>query len=354
MVHPIGWQSDQMTIRSSVLHRGRASDWDKSHNIYCLLDAHYTDTTPFKVIAKFLRESKIAKALTDKTIVYESHVRRFWRSVRYEEKEKMIYSAVRKKDENSQDIDVEIKFNVGDLRRVLELGDSDNNPIIIPERLCKGLWCRMGFTRHLNGKMLKTMFSIPYKFMIHCVVHALSHRKGAYDETSDYIMNIITFLVLNTPYNVSKVIFDHLVDNVGAGSAKYIMYPIFIQMMIDDLVKDIPKDADDTLGLRNVTADTISILSKGPEQRARKMICKIDNPAYVAPENDARRHENSNSENEDIKMNEMVEKKLRYWFVKDGKRKRTPKTSPAVSIPKEPTPKIVVKGIVERGSHKRS
>ncbi|KAJ0702789.1 hypothetical protein HanPI659440_Chr14g0543641 [Helianthus annuus] len=158
-------------------------------------------------------------------------------------------------------------------------------------------------------------------------------------------MNIITCLVLDRPYDVSKVIFDHLVDNIGAESGKYIMYPRFIQMMIDDLVKDIPKDDDDdVLGLRNMTADTISRLAKGPEQRTRRMICRIDNPAYVAPENDAWRHDNSNSENEDDKTNEMVEKKLRYWFVKDGKRKRTPKTSPAVSIPKEPTPKIVVKG----------
>ncbi|KAF5779444.1 hypothetical protein HanXRQr2_Chr12g0559541 [Helianthus annuus] len=161
----------------------------------------------------------------------------------------MIYSAMRKKDENGQDADLEIKFNVGDLRRVLELGDFDKDPTIIPKRLCKGLWCRMGFTGHLNGKMIKTMFSKPYKFMIHCILHALSHRKGAYDETSDYIMNIITCLVLNKPYNVSQVIFNYLVENVGAGNGKYIMYPRFIQMMIDDLIKDIPKDDDDILGL---------------------------------------------------------------------------------------------------------
>ncbi|MFS7954821.1 hypothetical protein Hanom_Chr07g00635141 [Helianthus anomalus] len=350
MVHRIGWQSDRMTIRSSVLYRENFSrvrkflNWDKSHNIYSLLDAHYTDNNPFIGIVNFSRESKIHKALTDKTIVYESHVRRFWSSERYEEKEKMIYSAVRKKDENGQDVDLEIKYNVGDLKRVFDLGDSDNDPTIIPERLCKGLWCRMGFTGRLNGKMIKTMFSKPYKFMIHCVVHALSHRKGAYDVTSDYIMNIITCPVLNMPYNVSQVIFNYLVENVGAGNSKYIMYPRFIMMMIDDLVKDIPKDDDDVLGLRNMTADTISKLAKGPEPRVRRMICKIDNPAYVAPENDAWRHENSNSENEDDKMNEMVEKKLRYWFVKDGKRKRTPKTSPVVPIPKEPTPNIVVKG----------
>ncbi|MFS7986774.1 hypothetical protein Hanom_Chr11g01014221 [Helianthus anomalus] len=136
------------------------------------------------------------------------------------------------------------------------------------------------------------------------------------------------------------------------------MYPRFIHMMIDDKFKDLQKDPDDILGLRNMTADKLSRLSKNtkkddPEPRVRRMICKIDNSSYVAPENDAWRHDNSNSENEDDKIREMVEKKLRYWFVKDGKRKRTPKTSPTVSIPKEPTPKIVVKAIVERGNHKR-
>ncbi|MFS7918204.1 hypothetical protein Hanom_Chr03g00198081 [Helianthus anomalus] len=264
----------------------------------------------------------------------------------------MIYSAVGKKDENGQDVDLEIKFNVDDLRRVLELVDSDDDPTIIPERLCQGLWCRMGFIGRLNGKMGKTMFSKTYKFMIHYVVHALSHRKGAYDETSDYIMNSITSLVLNRPYNVSKVIFSYLVENVGAGSTKYIVYTRFIMMMIDDLVKHIQKD-DDVLALRNMTTDTISRLAKGPEPRVRRMICIINNLAYVAPENDAWRHDNSISENENDKMSEMVEKKTHWWFVKDGKRKRIPKTSPIVPIPKKPTPKIVVKGLVKGGVIRR-
>ncbi|KAJ0640457.1 hypothetical protein HanLR1_Chr16g0615711 [Helianthus annuus] len=170
--------------------------------------------TPFKDMAKFLRESRIAKELTDRTKVYESRVRMFWKSVRYEESEKMIYSVVQKKNENSEDIDVEVKFNVGDVRRVLDLGDSDDDPTIVPERLCKDLWFRMGFSAHVNDKYLKSKFSRPYNFLVHCVLHALSHRKGAYDEPSDYIMNIITCLVLNRPYNISQVIFDHMVDNV--------------------------------------------------------------------------------------------------------------------------------------------
>ncbi|MFS7946965.1 hypothetical protein Hanom_Chr06g00542501 [Helianthus anomalus] len=254
--------------------KGKGSDWDKGHNVYCLLDALSTNKTVIEEIAKFFRESRIGKVLIDKTIVYESHVRRFGNSMRYEEENKMIHSAVRKKDENGNDVDLEIMFGVEDITRVLELGDSDNDPTIIPERLCKGLWCRMGFTGHVNGKMIKTMFSHAYKFMIHCVVHALSHRKGAYDETFDYIMNIITCFVLNRPYNISKVIFEYLKENIRGGSTKYIMYPRFMQ--IDDQFKDIQPT-----------------LLQG-----------------------------------------MI----------DGKRKRTPKTSLAVPIPKEPVPKIVVKG----------
>ncbi|KAJ0699124.1 hypothetical protein HanRHA438_Chr10g0435801 [Helianthus annuus] len=152
-------------------------------------------------------------------------------------------------------------------------------------------------------------------------------------------MNIITCLVLNRPYIVSQVIFEYLKENIKAGSGKYIMHPRFIMVIIDDQFKDIAKDFNDVLGLRNMTPETITRLTKGPETNAKGMICRISKPAYVAPENDKWRHENR-----DEKMSGIVEKKTRWWFVKDGKRKRTPKTSPVVPIPKEPAPKIVVKG----------
>ncbi|MFS8003472.1 hypothetical protein Hanom_Chr13g01214391 [Helianthus anomalus] len=214
----------------------------------------------------------------------------------------------------------------------------------------------MGFTGHVNGKFLKSMFSIPYKFLIHCIMHALSHWKGAYDELSDYIMNIITCLVLNRPYNISQVLFDHLVDNIRG--EKFIMYPRFMQMMINDQVTDLPKDPADVVNLRNMKSDTLSRLGqyKGlkkdeSESRARRMNCKINNPSYVAPENDAWRRDNSNSEDETERPSELQEKKLRYWFVKDGKRKRTPKASPTVTTPKVSTPKIVIKDIGIQSNH---
>ncbi|MFS7986726.1 hypothetical protein Hanom_Chr11g01013681 [Helianthus anomalus] len=163
--NPIGQPLKDKTFQQSNNPFGQHSDrvgkgkyWDKGHNVYCLLDEISTKDTVVEEIAKFLREIKIRKALTDKTVMYESHVKTFWNSARYEESDKSIYSPVRKKYENGNDVDLEMKFNVGDLRRVLELGDTDNDPIIISERLAKGMWCRMGFTCHINGKMTKTSF----------------------------------------------------------------------------------------------------------------------------------------------------------------------------------------------------
>ncbi|MFS8021086.1 hypothetical protein Hanom_Chr16g01423301 [Helianthus anomalus] len=77
------------------------------------------------------------------------------------------------------------------------------------------------------------------------------------------------------------------------------MYPRFIMMMINDHFKDIPKNNGDILDLRNMTSETITRVTKGTEVRAQRMICRINNPAYVAPKNDKWRHENSSSDNEE-------------------------------------------------------
>ncbi|MFS8035298.1 hypothetical protein Hanom_Chr17g01591431 [Helianthus anomalus] len=72
-------------------------------------------------MAKFLRESRIAKAMSNRTVVYESHVRAFWDTARFDESDKMIHAVLRKKDQAGKDIDVEFEFGVGNVRRVLDL-----------------------------------------------------------------------------------------------------------------------------------------------------------------------------------------------------------------------------------------
>ncbi|KAM0012474.1 hypothetical protein Hdeb2414_s0052g00752461 [Helianthus debilis subsp. tardiflorus] len=202
----------------------------------------------------------------------------------------------------------------------------------------------MGYTGYINDKgYIKSKFCRPHKFLVHCVIHALPHRKGAYDESSDYIMNIITCLVLNRPYNISQVIFNHMLDNIKG--EKYVMYPRFVKMLLDDQILNLPKDPSDELPLEHMDSETLKRLDKyrgvklEDEPRYRQKFGKIKKSDYVAPEGDNWRHADSNSENETEGLKPTVKKKLRFWFAKDEKRKRTPKVS---------VPKVVFKGKNEK------
>ncbi|KAF5777894.1 hypothetical protein HanRHA438_Chr12g0551971 [Helianthus annuus] len=315
--------------------QGRGKDSDKGHNVSYAIDADTTTGTVVEKMAEFLRESRVAKAISNRTVVYESLVRAFWDTARFDESDSMIHVVLKKKDKNGKDEDVEIKFGVADVRRVLDLQDSDDDPTIMSERLVKGLWCRMGFTGYINGKMYKRNFSKAYRYMMHCMVHSRAHRKGAYDEVVDYIINFIASLVLNRRYNMSQVIFEYMKENDKNEVDRYIMYPRFIMMIINDQIKDLPKDSNDVMELSNVNLVTIGRITKDKYVKTKQLICRIKNKEYVAPEDDKWRHDNSDSHNENEKMKDMVEKKTRWWCVRDGKRKRTPKSSPAVVIPKE-------------------
>ncbi|KAJ0927041.1 hypothetical protein HanRHA438_Chr04g0178211 [Helianthus annuus] len=261
-------------------------------------------------MATFFRESRIAKAMSNRTVAYESHVRAFWDTARFDETDKMIHAVLRKKDKDGKDIDVGIEFSVADVRRVLDLQDSDDDPTIMSERLVKGLWCRMGFTGHINGKMYKRCFSKEYRYLMHCMVHLVGHRKGAYDEKVQHFSSNI----------------EYIKENCQAKGDKYIMYPRFIMMILNDRIKDLPKDSEDVMEMSIVNKVTIGRITKDKDVKTKQMICRIKDKEYVAPENDKWRHDNSESDNEDTKMNEMVEKKTRWWCVRDGKRKRTPKS----------------------------
>ncbi|KAJ0734540.1 hypothetical protein HanPI659440_Chr11g0421281 [Helianthus annuus] len=139
----------------------------------------------------------------------------------------------------------------------------------------------MGYVGFINDPAYaKSKFSRPYKFLVHSVIHALVHRKGAYDEASDYIMNIITSLILNRPYNISQVIFNHMIDNIKG--EKYVQYLRFVQMLIDDQVQNLPKDDGDELRLDHMDRETLKRLDvyrglkKGDEPKYRQKFAAIE------------------------------------------------------------------------------
>ncbi|KAF5778937.1 hypothetical protein HanRHA438_Chr12g0564771 [Helianthus annuus] len=305
---------------------------------------------PFVDILKFIEDIRIRKALTDMHKCYKSHVTVFWNAAHYVEEDKAIYSTVKMKDENHKDIDVAVKIIVGDIRSVLELNDKDEDPIHVPERLCKGLWFRMGYTGFVNDPTYhKSKLSKPYKFLIHSVVHALGHRKGGYDESVDYVMNIITCLILNRPYNISQMIFIHMLDNIKG--EKFLQYPRFVQMLQDDQIANLPKEEDDELVLHHMDNETLRRLNvyrgQPTEPPSRKKFAAIAKSDYEAPADDKWGHDNSDSGTETEKMSLFEPKRSRWWVKVDDKKKKKRRT-PTQTTPKASTPKAAAKRIPKK------
>ncbi|MFS7911930.1 hypothetical protein Hanom_Chr02g00123811 [Helianthus anomalus] len=129
--------------------------------------------------------------------------------------------------------------------------------------MVKGCMLRMGYSGPLNNvNYLKANFSKPYKFFIHSIVHALSHRKGGYDVMRDYQMNMVTTLVLNKKYNFSRIIFHYMKENITSKSKTWI-YPRFVQMILDHAYPDLEKDENnDLLALYHMDNETWKVLAR--------------------------------------------------------------------------------------------
>ncbi|MFS7946311.1 hypothetical protein Hanom_Chr06g00534531 [Helianthus anomalus] len=113
--------------------------------------------------------------------------------------------------------------------------------------MVKGCMLRLGNNGPLNKEnYLKACFPRLYKFLIHYVLLALSHKKGGYDVMRDYQMNMVTALVLYKKYNFSKIVFHYMVENITSKSKTWV-YPRFIQMMIDHAYPDLERNENNDL-----------------------------------------------------------------------------------------------------------
>ncbi|KAJ0743076.1 hypothetical protein HanPI659440_Chr10g0371541 [Helianthus annuus] len=211
-----------------------------------------------KDILEFMERLPIQKALKNQHKVFKSHVSHFWKNAKYDDVNDVINSLVSIDGE-----DKDIIFTEQLVREVLEFPDDEKSPTGFPERMVKGCMLRMGYSGPLNkANYLKACFTKPYKFFIHSVIHALSHRKGGYNVMKDYQMCMVTALVLNKKYNFSRIIFHYMKDNITSGSKSWV-HPRFMQMMLDHAYLNLVKDEEnDLMVLHHMDNETSIRLSK--------------------------------------------------------------------------------------------
>ncbi|KAF5821296.1 hypothetical protein HanRHA438_Chr01g0012671 [Helianthus annuus] len=304
-------------------------EFDPLHNICCVYDENLPKMVVFKDILEFMKRLPIQKALTNQYSVFKSHIAYFWKNAQYDEANDVITSIV---SLNGEDKEIIITEQL--IREVLDFPDDEKSPTVFLERMVKGCMLRMGYSGPLNNaNYLKACFSKPYKFFIHSVVHALSHRKGRYDVIRDYQMCMVTALVLNKKYNFSRIVFHYMKENITSKSRSW-MYPRFVQMMIDHAYPDLVKDEDnDLLVLNHMDNETLIRLSKyhknWPEPKTMaKFFGFIKSANYEDPDpvnhlnwrNDEEMKEKIAAE-ELTKLEKLV-KTRNEWFTKEEKKKK--------------------------------
>ncbi|MFS7909557.1 hypothetical protein Hanom_Chr02g00095961 [Helianthus anomalus] len=130
------------------------------HNVCCNLDKEQNPRlSEFKDILEFMRRIPILKALTERRLVFRSHIKRFWKNASYDDQNKTINSVVKMDGEKKP-----IVITEAVIREVIGFPDEENSPTKLPEKMVKGCLLRMGYVGKLNSaSYLKSKFTKPYK-----------------------------------------------------------------------------------------------------------------------------------------------------------------------------------------------
>ncbi|XP_076904399.1 uncharacterized protein LOC143559823 [Bidens hawaiensis] len=267
------------------------------HNICAYVDQDVPDLETFGDLLTFLRRSKIHYAITARPKVYLSIIRQFWNTAEYVEEDKSIRATINR---------TPITIDVVVIRRVLQFDDNDDNSSEFDRQLVRGLFRRLNYGGDILRSMLnKNGLCAPYKYLLHVLLHCMSGRRGGFDECRLSVQSAFVALILNKPYNYSELVFDHLKEQVRQTlqSKKFLMYPRFLQLIIQDLIPNLDIDqtrVNDVLHQEHMTADTVHrmLTYRKEKPKDKRMIGHIINLNYECPPNECWIHDDPDSERE--------------------------------------------------------
>ncbi|GJY71209.1 putative ribonuclease H-like domain-containing protein [Tanacetum coccineum] len=123
------------------------------------------------------------------------------------------------------------------IRRDLHLEDAEGVECLPNNEIFEEL-ARMGYEKPPPKlTFYKAFFAPQWKFLIHTLIQCLSAKRTAWNEFSSTMASAVICLATGRKFNFSKYIFDSMVRNVDS-SAKFLMYPRFIQVFLDNQVDD--------------------------------------------------------------------------------------------------------------------
>ncbi|GJY22225.1 hypothetical protein Tco_0394791 [Tanacetum coccineum] len=83
----------------------------------------------------------------------------------------------------------------------------------------------------------KAFFSPQWKYLIHTILHCLSSKSTSWNEFSTNIASAVICLATNQKFNFSKLIFDGMLRNLDNPKKKFLMYPRFLMVFLNNQIE---------------------------------------------------------------------------------------------------------------------
>ncbi|GJQ92861.1 hypothetical protein Tco_0004000 [Tanacetum coccineum] len=189
-----------------------------------------TGNSEFHEIVDFLTSSLIHHALTVNPTIYISYIEQFWNTASSQtvNDEKQIHATIDSKA---------VVVTEASIRSSLLLNDADGTACLTNEAIFQNL-ALMGYEGELNKLTFqKALFSPQWKFLIHTILHCLSSKSTSWNEFSTNIASAVICLATNQKFNFSKLIFDGMLRNLDNPKKKFLMYPRFLMVFLNNQIE---------------------------------------------------------------------------------------------------------------------
>ncbi|GJT15357.1 hypothetical protein Tco_0874063 [Tanacetum coccineum] len=183
----------------------------------------------FHQIVDFLTTSSIHYALTVSPTIYDSYIEQFWVTAKSKTANdvKQIHAIVDGKT---------VVISESSVRSDLHFNDEDGITCLSNDEIFVNL-ALMGYER-VSTKLTfqKAFFSPQWKYLIHTILHCLSSKTTAWNEFSTNLASAVICLAKGQKFNFSKLIFDGMLRNLDSTSKKFLMYPRFLQLFLNNQI----------------------------------------------------------------------------------------------------------------------
>ncbi|GKD77596.1 hypothetical protein Tco_1340217 [Tanacetum coccineum] len=183
----------------------------------------------FHEIVDFLTTSPIHYALTVSPTIYASYIEQFWNTAHSQTVNdvKQIHATVDGKI---------VLISESSVRSDIHFNDEDDITCLTNETIFEN-FALIGYESDSDKLTFqKALFSPQWKYLIHTILHCLSSKSASWNEFSTNIASAVICLDNGQKFNFSKLIFDGMLRNLDTNTKKFLMYPRFLQIFLNNRI----------------------------------------------------------------------------------------------------------------------